>query len=122
MSGPSVLDTNVLLYLLDGEIVSPTLSGDHLISVISEIEVLSHPELTSDVERSIRRLLAKMRVIGLTPRIRDVTVDLRRKHRLKLPDAVICATAVAENLELVTNDSRLTRIPEVRTVAPKFKT
>nr|MBA3544449.1 PIN domain-containing protein [Chthoniobacterales bacterium] len=42
--------------------------------------------------------------LPLTPEVAEETVVLRRKHRLKLPDAIIWATAVSENCLLVTRN------------------
>ncbi|WP_420485322.1 PIN domain-containing protein [Iningainema tapete] len=38
---------------------------------------------------------------------------MRQQHRLKLPDAIIVATAVKYNATLVTSDSQLKNIPNV---------
>ena len=34
----------------------------------------------------------------------DKTIDLRRKYRIKLPDAMIAATAIVNNLTLITHN------------------
>ncbi len=43
-------------------------------------------------------------VIPLTDEIADVTIELRRKVNIKLPDAVIAATAFLHDLTLVTRN------------------
>ncbi|WP_366078947.1 type II toxin-antitoxin system VapC family toxin [Thermococcus sp.] len=43
-------------------------------------------------------------VIPLTDEIADVAIELRRKVSIKLPDAVIAATALLHNLTLVTRN------------------
>ena len=42
-----------------------------------------------------------------------MTVTLRKKYLLKLPDAIICATAMMNTLTLVTNDLKLHKISEI---------
>ncbi|NMX21216.1 hypothetical protein C5S30_02015 [ANME-1 cluster archaeon GoMg4] len=43
-------------------------------------------------------------VIPLTNEIADLTIDIRRRCKIKLPDAVIAATALHEDLILVTRN------------------
>ena len=43
-----------------------------------------------------------------------IAICLRREHRLKLPDAIVAATAVELDTELLTNDIRLAGTPRVR--------
>jgi predicted nucleic acid-binding protein len=42
-------------------------------------------------------------------------------HRLRLPDAIIAASAVAHNAILLTSDQRLLTIPEVQSEALELK-
>ncbi|NJO18316.1 MAG: PIN domain-containing protein [Thioploca sp.] len=41
------------------------------------------------------------------------TITLRRQYRLKLPDAIIAASAIITDALLLTNDSQLHKIPEL---------
>jgi predicted nucleic acid-binding protein len=41
-------------------------------------------------------------------------IYLRNKYKLKTPDAIICGTAFAYDLVLVTNDKKLLAISEIR--------
>lgn len=52
-----LLDTNVVLYLLGGRLANPLPSGQYVVSVITEIELLSYPTLPSDEEIQIRDFL-----------------------------------------------------------------
>jgi predicted nucleic acid-binding protein len=52
-------------------------------------------------------------VLGLMPQVRDTAVRLRRSYRLKLPDAIVAATALALGAELVTNDDQFKRIADL---------
>jgi len=53
--------------------------------------------------------LATMHYISLSKEIENTTIDLRRQHNLKTPDALIAATAKALNLELLTLDQTLAK-------------
>jgi hypothetical protein len=46
----------------------------------------------------------------------DATIDIRRTSGLKLPDSVICATAITSGATLVTNDDRLHKVEGVQTI------
>ncbi len=108
-----VLDTNVVLYLLGGRLREPLGAGPCYVSIITELELLSYPEITSAEERYIRSFLDDVSVMDLGPEICRSTINIRRTHNLKLPDAVICATALALNATLLTNDKKLAALSEL---------
>lgn len=110
-----VLDTNIVIYFLEGRLVEPLPSGQLDVSVITEIELLSHDRLHANAESAIRAFLATVGVVGLDPAIKEVTIALRRRHGLTIPDAVIAATAIALDAELLTNDAKLANTPGLRT-------
>jgi predicted nucleic acid-binding protein len=106
-----LLDTNVALYLLGGRLAAPLPGGSYGISVISEMELLSWPSLTGEEEKTVRDFLGQLVVCELTPSIRARAVQLRREQHLKLPDAVVCATAMEFRVDLWTNDTALAKVP-----------
>lgn len=106
-----VLDTNAVLYLLGGRLAEPLPEAEYFVSVIMEMELLSYPSLDAEAERGIRELLSRLMVIGITEPVKETAVRLRRKHNLRLPDAVIAATAMSLAADLVTNDRRLCQVP-----------
>jgi predicted nucleic acid-binding protein len=106
-----LLDTNVALYLLGGRMAGPLPPGDYGLSVITEMELLAWPSLSSDEEKRVREFLEELSICELTPSIRARAVQLRRAHHLKLPDAVVCATALEFHVELWTNDKTLAKVP-----------
>ncbi len=110
-----VLDTNVVLYFLGGRLTNPLPSGQYFVSVITEIELLSYPSLSSDEEVQIRNFLAKITVVELERSIKDLAITFRKQYRLRLPDAIIAATAQVLNATLFTNDVRLGNLTEINT-------
>lgn len=110
-----VLDTNVVLYFLGGRLTNPLPSGQYFVSVITEIELLSYPSLSSDEEVQIRDFLAKLTVVELESNIKDLAITFRKQYKLRLPDAIIAATAQVLNATLFTNDVRLTNLTEINT-------
>ena len=111
----ALLDTNAILYLLGGRLADPLEPGDYYVSVISEMELLCYSSLTADAESHVRDCLSELTVVDLTPEVKKVAIDLRRQHNLKLPDAIVVASAITLDAELLTNDLQLLRIPGVRT-------
>jgi hypothetical protein len=108
-----VLDTNTVLYFLAGRLAEPLPEADFYVSVITEIELLSYPLLKMEDETEIRSFLNDVTIIDLTETIKQSAITLRRKYRLKLPDALIVATAHDLNAELCTNDIKLLNISEL---------
>lgn len=106
-----LLDTNVALYLLGGRLARPLPSATYGVSVITEMELLSWPSLTAPEEKRIRDFLDRLVICELTPSIRARAVQIRRQTSLKLPDAVVCATALEFGVELWTNDTALAKVP-----------
>jgi predicted nucleic acid-binding protein len=99
-----LLDTNAVIYLVNGRLALPLPVGKHSISIITEIELLSFPGLTVEEEKRIHDLLLVLDRVQITDNVRDQAIWLRRKNRLKLPDAVIAASAMTLQATLLTND------------------
>ncbi|NJR52912.1 MAG: type II toxin-antitoxin system VapC family toxin [Leptolyngbyaceae cyanobacterium CSU_1_3] len=108
-----VLDTNVALYLLGGRLVHPLPVGEFYLSVISEIELLSYPAILEAERLKVQQFLSQVVVIGIDETVKNHTIALRKKYRLKLPDAMVCASALATNSVLLSNDAQLSRVTEI---------
>jgi len=109
-----LLDTNTVLYLLGGRLASPLAPGEYCLSVISEMELLSYPSLDERAEQQIRSFLSTVSVIGLSDQVREAAIRLRRQTGLRLPDAIVAATAVVLDAEVLTNDLDLLRVAGLR--------
>ena len=108
-----VLDTNAILYLLGGKLAQPLPTGAYFVSVISEMELLSYPSLDEAALNQIRAFLSDVTVVELSEQVRELAIGLRRRHMLKLPDAIVAATALSLQTQLITNDVKLLRVPEL---------
>lgn len=105
--GRFVLDTSTVLYLLGGRLAHPLPDGTYFLSVISELELLAYPDLSPSDETHIKAFLQDITIVELNSTVKSHAIDLRKRYRLKLPDALIVATALAFNAVLLTNDQRL---------------
>lgn len=104
----AVFDTNILIDYLNGFQEARkelSLFEDKIISVITQIEVLSGAKTKED-ERIIRNFLASFTISELDNHIADRTIDLRRTLRLKIPDAIIYATAKEQGCMVVSRNTK----------------
>jgi predicted nucleic acid-binding protein len=74
------------------------------ISVISWMEVLVGA--TSATERGTRAFLDQFTLLPIDDAIAERAVALRRTHRLKLPNAVVWASAQVHSMRLVTREAK----------------
>jgi predicted nucleic acid-binding protein len=104
----ALLDSDILLDFLDGHAAAAReIARYHecCISIISWMEVLAGARTEADED--IRRgFLAHFRVVPLTAEVAEEAVNLRRGHRLKLPDAIIWASAITEKCLLVSRNMK----------------
>jgi len=104
----ALIDSDVLLDFLDG--YSPAAQEiaryrECCISIISWMELLAGARTRAD-EDVRRGFLAHFRVVTLTPQVAEEAVRLRREYRLKLPDAIIWASALSEHCLLVSRNTK----------------
>lgn len=104
----AVFDTNILIDFLNG-IPDAREEIDRfdqrIISVITFIETLVGAK-NDEEEAAIRSFLSSFEIKELSKSVANLTVQLRREFRLKIPDAVIYATARDNGCLLVTRDSK----------------
>ncbi len=108
-----LFDTNAILYFLGGVLVDPLPKGRFWISVITEIELLSYPKLTAEEEAKIKMFLSDIEIIGLTSTVKELAITLRRNGNIKVPDAIIAASAKALSATLLTNDRTMKNLPDI---------
>ena len=116
MSGTKILiDTNIALYMMGGdEILSTLLDGKEIfVSVITEMELLSYPKISLTETISIKNFLKDTLIIDINEAIKEITIELRKYHNLKLPDAMIAATAQYLNVPLISSDQAFKKISSI---------
>ena len=116
MSGNKLfVDTNIVIYLLSGDdVLASFFNGRSLyLSYITELELLSYSSITTEDENRINDFLEDCSLVDFNPYIKHYTISLRRKHRLKLPDSIIAASAAYLNIPLITADLKMQDLIEV---------
>jgi toxin FitB len=102
-----LIDTNILSDYIKGALPQKTrnvLRRQSIIKIsfIAKIELLCWKEH----EYVIKNLLSICSVENITEEIINECINIRRSYAIKLPDAIIAATAISENLILITGNSK----------------
>ena len=103
----ALFDTNVLVDYLNAVPQARTelqRYTEKAVSSITWMEVMVGA--TGDVEVATRSFLSSFEVIALDGEIAECAVSLRRDHHIKLPDAIIWATAQVHAMLLVTRNTK----------------
>jgi predicted nucleic acid-binding protein len=104
----AVFDTNILIDYLAGRAGAEkefARYSHRLISTITWMEVLAGAR--NDEETDVIDLfLRDFRVIDVSRSIARTAVDIRREKRMRLPDAIIWASARQESALLVTRNTK----------------
>jgi len=108
MNGKILLDTNAIIYALNSGLTLP--NANYSISIITEMELFSYPKLTEFEQTNIQRLLNHFEIFNITERVKEKTIEIRKNYGIKLPDSIICATALVNKATLVSNDKQLSKI------------
>ena len=105
----ALFDTNILVDYLSGIEASKKeveRYDERLVSIITWMEVLvgAADEAETDV---LEMFLRDFRVVDLTRKIAREAVDMRHsRRRMRLPDAIIWATARVESALLITRNTK----------------
>lgn len=101
-----LFDTNILIDHLNG-VAKATReirrSHDPAISVITWIEVMTGAASPSE-ETILRAFLSNFQYLEMTREVAERAAVIRRQKRIKMPDAIILATAEAAGRVLVTRN------------------
>lgn len=104
----AVVDTNILIDYLNGsEKARRELDSfeELYVSIITWMEILVGAA-EGEEESEIREFLRRFQVYGIEEGVAERAVDIRRREKLRLPDAIIWATAQQLGALLVTRNTR----------------
>ena len=106
-----ILDSNIIIYLskdlINIEDVFYDNNEEYAISVITYMEILGYKFESKEEEYIIKELLSYLNIIYINKDLADSVVNIKKQNNIKLPDAIICATAIKNSATLITNDIRL---------------
>ena len=117
-----LIDTNVLIGAQMNSLpeagmkfMAEIIDKDFTVSFITYIEFLGYKNVTKETEGFI----ALANVLEINKEIIQTCVNMRKSKVVKLPDAIIAATALVNNLTLITrNISDFKNIPRLKITNP----
>jgi predicted nucleic acid-binding protein len=88
-------------------------------AAITRIEVLGFPNLSEQEEAAVRRLLNEFEEVAISNAVVERTIQIRKRLRIKIPDALVAASADTAQAVVVTrNTSDFQRVPGLTVVHP----
>ena len=102
-----LIDTNVIIDFAQNKLpksstilLSNIIDNEPKISVINKIELLGFTNTTKQIIAFVKTAT----VFDLDEVIVNKTIELRKKHKIKLPDAIIASTAIIHKLTLIAHN------------------
>jgi len=112
-----LLDTNSIIYAINDKLILR--DSTFYVSFITELELLSYHKLSRYEEKQIIHLLKQFQIIDINNNIKFKTIKIRKKYNLKLPDSIIVASAIENDLVLVTSDKKLLNLDILKVIEIK---
>ena len=106
----ALFDTNILIDYLNGipaaktELDRYTGKDDKAISAVTWMEVLVGT--TPETDNATRGFLAGFQSLPIDAPVASRSVEIRKNHKIKLPDAIVWATAQVHGRILVTRNTK----------------
>lgn len=107
-----LLDTNVAIYFLKNSLLeigksfllTAIQANEVEISFITKVELMAYPSITPAEELAAQTFLSFFNIVTIDTSIIDKTILIRKEAKIKLPDAIIAATALVNNLQLISSN------------------
>ncbi len=106
-----IIDSNAVIDYLMGKLpvsgmsfLNDVVDQIPFVSVITKIEVLGF-SVSSASHRLLAGFFDDAIVFGLSEEVTEKTIELRKHHKIKLPDAIIAATALVNHCTLITRNT-----------------
>ena len=109
-----LLDTNTVIYFLNGSFPEPAMDflekrlneKGSIISIVTKIELLGWEPPNKDHMAIVESLVRKSTIVPLTDLIAEKAILIRRTRKIKLPDAVIAASAILDDYTLISRNDK----------------
>ena len=121
-----LIDTSAVIKYLNETLPANGLSlmdkivdKESIISFIAEIELQAWSPPNQEDLKIYQFFVSSSTVIGVDDNIIKETIKIRKSFKLKLPDALIAATAITNNMTLIAdNDKDFKQVPELKYINP----
>lgn len=110
MEERNLIDSNAIIDFCNGNLSEK--GKDFLLNIKPEISIITNIELFSSnniPEKEfdlLKKFVAFSNVFPVNETLIDSTITIRLIHKIKLPDAIIAATAIVNNLTLITRNTK----------------
>ncbi len=118
-----LIDTNAIIDYLESKL--PEKSNQLLdntnfqLSLISRIELLAWPKATDSQLKLLTDFINISHIFDFNEPVILKSIEIRKNYRIKLPDAIIAATAIVNKLTLVTrNTNDFSKISDLKLLDP----
>ncbi len=108
-----LIDTNIIIYYMDNKIPDSQLNFiesifqfSFNISTITKIELLGWHGIDNVIRKKIESFLKNARVFYIDQNVENMTIKIKQSNKIPVPDAVIAATSIINNLTLVTRNTK----------------
>ncbi len=119
MSGDSfVLDTNIVLYLLNGDKNLCHILDQKVlyISFITEIELIGYHKISKKKRLEVKQFIDDCIVIDMNSEIKKQAIEIRNQYNPKNGDCLIAAASIYSGLPFITSDKGFSKIKEMNLV------
>jgi predicted nucleic acid-binding protein len=121
-----LLDSNTVIDFIGGLFPSQTtpwlnqiIDEEINVSVITKIEVLSFDPDKDDNYHVLTDFFEISNIFDISNDIVNKTIQIRQKQKIKMPDAIIAATALVNKMILVSRNIKdFINIPNLQTINP----
>lgn len=121
-----LLDSNIVIYLIKGvlnadtsTIIAEAARMPARVSVITKMEVLGYRAPSDEERLKYEGFLADTLINNRNEEIVNKTIEIRKAYKIRLPDAIIAATAIVFDLVLITrNELDFNKITSLKIVNP----
>lgn len=112
-----VFDTNAFIYFIGGDKRLEKYSNTPVyISEFTEIELKGRFGISKKELIQLDKILEDCTILYFNHNIKKTTISIRNKSRIKLPDALIAATAIWLDAPLVSSDNDFKNIPNLKLI------
>ena len=107
-----LLDTNAVINYLDAslptagmQLLNTIVDEESMISIVTKMETLGYNFTSVEEQTTMETFINGSTVLDLNNDIVNQTIVLRKAHKIKLPDAIIAATALVYELVIISRNT-----------------
>ena len=120
-----LIDSNAVIDFCNGTLPEKgkrlLLNVNPEISIITNIELFASKNISDEEMGLLKRFVAFSTLHPLHSELIETTIRIRKNHSIKLPDAIVAATAIFYNLILVTRNLKdFQDIKDLQVINPYF--